>query len=68
MAEFDAKCFMAHYHAPDQPCWGKLSHLTDAFYDGEGGDYAVRIPACEGHAPVYDDEPYRPQPVKEERT
>ena len=48
-------CFMA---GSETPCWGKLQIFSD---NDQGGMWVVT--ACEGHLPIYDGAPYKPQPA-----
>lgn len=54
-------CFAA---GGETPCWGLLETFSDSASSPDGG-YMFTVTACQGHLPVYDDEPYKPEPVSE---
>ena len=51
----DVKCFRACVGQDTQPCWGHR-YVVEELAVGED---CIWIYACEGHADVWDGEPYR---------
>lgn len=43
-----------------EPCWGRVEVVDDVI-EADGG--RVYIHACQGHAGVWDSQPYRPEAV-----
>jgi hypothetical protein len=53
------ECYMADVADAEDPCWGEVECFPDAI-----DFYTFWECACQGHLPVYDGDPYRPEGVK----